>query len=220
MTKTVSATRGARPADGVAIVRTLSLDFWSDPLILHFYPDEAVCARRIGTFCTLLWRSTASFGTAEISEYVESVALWRPPARWRVPRRVIIGNLGSMLLAYRGATGRVVDCLGRMEAHHPRVPHWYLMTIGTDPAAQGRGLGGALISNRLRVCDTDRVPAYLEAATSSHISFYAGFGFEVRGEVTVREGPSFYPMWREPALAPRLIRRIQIFADASLTRAR
>jgi hypothetical protein len=44
-------------------------------------------------------------------------------------------------------TVSVLGGLNRMEERHPHdAPHWYLFILGTEQAAQGRGLGSALLA--------------------------------------------------------------------------
>ena len=49
----------------------------------------------------------------------------------------------------------------KLEYKHPREPHFYLAVLGTEPAAQGRGLGSSVLSGVLDQCDRDGVPAVL-----------------------------------------------------------
>jgi ribosomal protein S18 acetylase RimI-like enzyme len=190
--------RPARDEDGRAAVGALARAFWGDPFLVHFYPDEVVRARRIERFFQILWNASLPLGCVEVSDCCGAVALWRPPSRWRIERRTIAANLPAMLFAYRLATARVIRCLATMEKHHPRQRHWYLATIGTDPARQGQGLAGRLIRSGLERCDAAGEPAYLEAASQDLVPFYEGMGFRLLGEVKVPAGPVFYPMWRDP----------------------
>ncbi|MBS1844280.1 MAG: hypothetical protein JST53_07675 [Actinobacteria bacterium] len=41
-----------------------------------------------------------------------------------------------------------------------------MATVGTDPAAQGRGLGTAVLAPVLDECDRDGVGAFLESSLS------------------------------------------------------
>lgn len=196
---TSSVVRLACAADRPAAVRSLARAFWSDPFLEYFYPNEFARARRIEGFFRILWGLSAPLGHVAVTDGCEAVALWRPPFRWRVKWRTIAVNLPHMLKVYGTATGRVTRCLEAMEKHHPRRPHWYLATVGTDPAHQGCGLAGRLIRANLDRCDAAGEPAYLEAASESLVGFYGGMGFQLLDEVNVPGGPKFFPMWREPA---------------------
>jgi ribosomal protein S18 acetylase RimI-like enzyme len=86
-----------------------------------------------------------------------------------------------------------------VQRNHPAdPPHWYLAVLGTDPSAQGRGLGSATLAPVLERCDADGVGAYLESSKERNIDFYARHGFRVTAELRLPRGPSVWPMWREP----------------------
>lgn len=56
-------------------------------------------------------------------------------------------------------------------------------TIGTDPLAQRRGIGGALLSAMLNLADTRECPVFLEVRTDNEpaIALYRREGFETVG---------------------------------------
>jgi ribosomal protein S18 acetylase RimI-like enzyme len=191
--------RCALANDRSTVVRTLSRAFRNDPFITWFYPDELPRMRRIEGFFDLLWRANWPDGRIDVAADGDGAALWRPPGRWRVPRHTMLVNLPAMIGTYGMAAGRVLASLAAMEREHLAQPHWYLMTVGTDPRAQGRGLGKTLIRAGLERCDADGVPAYLESGDVGNISFYERLGFRLLSENGVRGGPYFYPMIRDPA---------------------
>jgi ribosomal protein S18 acetylase RimI-like enzyme len=92
----------------------------------------------------------------------------------------------------------VLPGLARIDAHHPQEPHLYLSVLGTDPSAQGRGIGSALLTPALAQCDADGVPAYLESSKERNVAFYARHGFRVTEELDLPRGPRMWLMWREP----------------------
>jgi GNAT superfamily N-acetyltransferase len=90
----------------------------------------------------------------------------------------------------------------RLEGHHPKSPaHWYLHYLGVEPRRQGRGLGGALLRPVLGSCDSERVPAHLEASTDRNRRLYERHGFALTEvfEMPGRGGPPIREMWREAA---------------------
>jgi ribosomal protein S18 acetylase RimI-like enzyme len=96
-------------------------------------------------------------------------------------------------------TATVLGGLNRMEERHPSdPPHWYLFVLGTEPAAQGRGLGSSLLSHMLDRIDARGLPAYLESSNERNIALYARHGFGVTDEVAIPRGPRIWPMWRGP----------------------
>ena len=70
--------------------------------------------------------------------------------------------------------------------------------LGTDPDAQGRGLGSAVLQGVLEQCDSDGVAAYLESSKERNVDFYARHGFRVLDEIKLLRGPTMWKMWRDP----------------------
>src|SRR5262249_61319220 len=95
----------------------------------------------------------------------------------------------SRLLYTQRATRSVLD-------RHPRTPHYYLFLLGVDPAAQGRGIGRALVAPILERCDRDGVAAYLETSAERNLALYRSLGFDVTGEIDLRRGPKVWLMLR------------------------
>lgn len=95
-----------------------------------------------------------------------------------------------------------VGLLGVERRHPAAPPHWYLATLGTEPACQGHGLGTAALTPVLEGCDRDGVGAYLECSKERNIDYYARFGFRVTGAIRLPRGPTLWPMWRDPAGSP------------------
>jgi GNAT superfamily N-acetyltransferase len=93
---------------------------------------------------------------------------------------------------------RAFQLLFEVDDLHPKEPHWYLATLGTDPSMQGKGIGTKLLRDALRLADEKGMPAYLESSKESNVPFYARSGFEVVGEVRVSGSPTLWRMWRDP----------------------
>ena len=71
-----------------------------------------------------------------------------------------------------------------------------LPLIGVDPAYQGRGYGGAMMSHALEHCDREGVPAYLESTNPRNVSLNERHGFATVGKVQVGSSPTFIAMVR------------------------
>jgi ribosomal protein S18 acetylase RimI-like enzyme len=123
-----------------------------------------------------------------------------PPQRWRTTLRQ------DLALARTMAAPRLVPrlplvlrgMLGAERLHPAEPPHWYLAILGTDPDAQGRGLGSRLLAPVLERCDEDGVGAYLESSKERNIAFYARHGFRVTRTWRLPRGPLLWAMWRDP----------------------
>ncbi|WP_227747332.1 GNAT family N-acetyltransferase [Paraburkholderia franconis] len=76
---------------------------------------------------------------------------------------------------------------------------WYLGVLGVEPDRQGSGVGSALLTTGLRLCDQNKVGSYLETAEPRNLPFYSAFGFDVLSTSEPAEEPRVWSMWREPA---------------------
>jgi len=108
-----------------------------------------------------------------------------PPWRWPLPAP---GPLGLLRLFW-GQGLRVVrrwsEVSARLREHHPGQPHWYLATVGVDPARWGEGVGRELLAAFAARADEDAVAAYLETDRPELEGFYGRAGFQVRRRIEV-----------------------------------
>ena len=85
------------------------------------------------------------------------------------------------------------------EQHHPETAHHHLAFLAVRSDFQGRGIGSALLEHHHDDLDADGIAGYLEASSQANRSLYARHGYAESGPViTLPEGPSLWPMWRQP----------------------
>lgn len=182
------------------LAAVLARAFDDDPIWTWLFPDPATRARRLPRMFTRFLRHAQRRGdTVRTTSTRDGVAIWRPPSGWRDTRWGQVRLALTMAPLFRGEVDRISVLGSVVESHHPDEPHWYLATLGTDPPAQGRGVGSALLGEQLHLCDARGIPAYLETETAANVAFYSRHGFEVREEADVpRGGPHMWFMWRDP----------------------
>ena len=190
--------RKARRVDAARIAAVLARAFDDDPLVTWMFPDERVRRARLPRFFRTLLRPALALDEVYTTTTVEGAAFWNPPGTfpfgWVTNARVglaVATMLGPHLRAC--APGLLY-----FDRHHPTEPHWYLQMLGTDPDAQGRGVGSALLRTVLDRCDEAGARVYLEASKEKNVPFYARHGFVVTEEMQVPRGPRVWAMWRDP----------------------
>jgi len=106
------------------------------------------------------------------------------------------------LLAHEGrkAAGSIVRWTEEWAKHDPHEPHWHLGPVAVDRAAQGQGVGGALLGAFTRRMDERRATSYLETDKTDNVGFYERYGFAVVAESPVLGVPNWY-MTRPPQIA-------------------
>ena len=195
--------RPARPDELGACIAVASRAFWPDPLLGWFARGLLPEYELAPTFFGAAIKDRLAYAELAVAEHdgrVGAVAQWVPPGE--LPRPGL--EQARSLLRFAPVLARsrhrptAVRLLSEVEKRHPHHPHWYLALLGTDPAAQGRGLASALVAPVLARCDEEGVDAYLETQKASNVSWYARFGFTVTAELQVGAAPKVWLLTRTP----------------------
>ena len=99
-----------------------------------------------------------------------------PPPPLSAQLRTIFGQ------GFRVAT-RWSEIARHLQSLHPPQPHWYVSSLAVDPPAQGRGVGGALLTALLEHADREALPTYLETDRAINVRFYESQGFRVQEQI-------------------------------------
>ena len=198
--------RLASEADIPALARMLARSFADDPVARWSCRSPALLPQTLERFHAARLRQLIGHRAVWTTPALESAAVWAPPKRWRTTLRddlqLARAHLRPRILAHPRtllSVPLVASGLLGVERRHPPAPaHWYLAVLGTDPQAQGRGLGSAVLGPILQGCDEDEIGAYLESSKERNIDFYARHGFRVTAELRLPRGPRVWAMWREP----------------------
>ncbi len=183
-----------------AAQQTLERAFFDYPLMVYACPDAqprqpAASARSTRPSFTMRC-VTARFTPSPGVEGSRLLAAARRPAADALPRdsaRVCWGCRWPL-------AGRPFQCLLEYGQWHTKLhheftngPHWFLATIGVDPASQGRGVGSALLEAITMRADEQRLPCYLETHGEKSARLYERHGFET---VRLFEVPGHpIPVW-------------------------
>ena len=193
--------RRATSADVPALAAMLARAFLDDPVASWAWRPDRPRLAALERFHGVRLRQLLVGEEVWTTDELTCAALWAPPGRWHSTLRETAELVPSFLHPRLFARMPMV-ALGweKLERAHPRTPqHVYLALLGTEPEAQGRGLGSAVLAPVLQQCDSDGVGAYLESSKERNIDFYARHGFRVTGEIHLLRGPTMWKMWRDPA---------------------
>jgi GNAT superfamily N-acetyltransferase len=195
----MNAVRDVTAIDTDPLAAVLGRAFADDPVWRWMFPRHP--ERMAAMFGMLLRHAHLPNGVNELAEQdgrILAGALWDPPGRWRISVITQLRQFPGLLRVMGNRTFAVLRGLADIERAHPVEPHWYLAILGTEPSAQGHGLGSMLLRSRLNRCDERRFPVYLESSKEDNVPYYERFGFRVTGELTLPDGPPIWPMWRDP----------------------
>jgi ribosomal protein S18 acetylase RimI-like enzyme len=162
---------------------TLGEAFFDDPVLQIAAPDERVRRQQGAWFMGTVVKYGLKWGEVWATDDASAVAVWVPPGSGEMgPGRML--QIGMAMLPFRlglSPTLRLLKLMSMTEKFHESVhgPHWYLVSIGVRDAAQGHGLGSALVEIGTSRADAAGLPCYLETGTDSNISYYRKRGFEI-----------------------------------------
>ena len=192
--------RRAVAADVDAMADQLAASFVDDPVAAHFFRDDRrrpAALRRF--FGTQMRADYLRFGGCYTTSDHSGAAIWAPAGKPYLRGLAGMAALAPVLPFAFGHLVVTLKILALMEAKHPKEPHWYLATLGTDPSRQGEGIGTSLMEPVLAHCDREGLPAYLESSKERNVPFYSRLGFEVTEAVDLPgAGPTIWTMWRTP----------------------
>jgi GNAT superfamily N-acetyltransferase len=176
----------AGPADLPGLVVNCAAAFSDDPMIRWPMPD-ATPAMLQELFRVIL------------TPYLESGVLWKihgcdAGAAWLPPE--VTGRFAEIEQSTRAAINPLTadggaryaafwDWLG---AHVPGEPCWFLDIVAVAPAAQGRGLGRALVIHGVERARADGCPAFLETGNPRNVPFYQSLGFQIVDQQQAPDG--------------------------------
>jgi GNAT superfamily N-acetyltransferase len=193
---TVDAVKVIGAEDRQRAVASLTLAFSSDPVVRWAWPDQERYLAYWPPFIQAFGGGAFDHDTAHGMEGCTAVARWLPPGA-ESDGEAVIG------LARESMNDETFEDIGnlfeQMDEHHPTDEHWYLPLTGVDPMAQGRGLGAALLRHALETCDSDGLPAYLEATSPRSRNLYLRHGFNVIQIIQAGSSPPLWAMLRPPA---------------------
>lgn len=196
------AIRTATAADRELVVRLLDEAFQDDPVSGWVFPGaeyrRATHHRLMAAFTDIVLAD----GRVDVTADGSACALWLPTPAGEGDHDHDADDDGAAQVreAVDPANERV-ELIARLtaEIHPADRAHEYLWMIGVSPDRQGEGLGTALIGAVLDRCDSDGVPAYLEASSARSRRLYERLGFALHGSpLDLPDGPQMFPMWREP----------------------
>ncbi|KUH39150.1 MULTISPECIES: GNAT family N-acetyltransferase [Streptomyces] len=192
-----ASVRPLADADVPTAVDTLTRAFTDYPYTRHVIAadDHEERIRAFQELC--LTRVGMVYGRVWVADAGRAVAVWSTPDRDPSPAFAEIGPLlgdltGDRAAAYESAERAVAP-------HRPKEPVWFLDTVAVAPAAQGRGLGGAVLAPGIEAAARAGYPAFLETSSERNVRFYERLGFGVTADVRLPDGgPRTWCMRRDP----------------------
>ncbi|WP_395648147.1 GNAT family N-acetyltransferase [Terricaulis sp.] len=137
---------------------------------------------------------------AEAGGETLGAAIWLAPGKKAYdlsPLKQLALTPLMLSIAGLGGMSRGFALAEKLEALHPHGSHAHLVFLGVATAAQGRGVGSAILKHTLAPLDASGTMAFLETTTPRNVALYERHGFVVSGELNV-PGLQLWTMTRQP----------------------
>jgi GNAT superfamily N-acetyltransferase len=192
--------RKATLADIPHLIRPLAEAFAAMPLTIWLLGEGPDALRRGERSIQAEFDFARPYDLMFTTAERQAVALWYPPAgRFTFWQNLVLTWRFIGVVPLSRKLPAQLALWQQIERVRPETPHYYLRLLAVAPAAQGQGVGSALLRPILEICDRDRVPAYLETDTDPNVRFYERHGFRVRDVIPIRgTNMRMRTMWREP----------------------
>lgn len=194
----------ADAGDGAILAGVIAEAFDELSVTRWLVPDDATRARLMPEYFRIFVEIGLEHGIVHTTPDRDAVIIWFPndgePMPWPA-------DYDEQL---QKSTWDNVDRFRHLDAlmglHHPHQPHHHLAFLAVRPHLQSQGVGAALIQHHLGYLDEHGIAAYVEASNLRSRTVYVRQGFITHGEPLVfvegadpADGPSMWPLWREPA---------------------
>jgi uncharacterized protein YhfF/GNAT superfamily N-acetyltransferase len=192
------AVRPAAPSGIPALAGVLARAFAADPMVRWPMVTADDLTPRIRAMFEIVDTAFAAEGWMHAAGDGLGVMSVLPPGT-AGREREIGGAIAPALAALTPDGGaRYERFWAWIDSMMPSEPHWLLDQLAVEPAAQGRGIGSAMLRFAIERAERDGLPLVLETGVPGNVPLYERFGFRVMREADAPGGgPRIWFMRRD-----------------------
>ena len=177
-----------------SVIALLTASFVNDPVCRYLYPDLRQYFEHLPEYLRIFAEPGLAQGCTHLAQGL-GAAIWVLPGS-HVDAKAIDDLIERSTSAE--ARAEILLVYAAVDRAYPSEPHWYLPLMGVDPLHFGKGIGAALMTHGLSICDREGSLAYLESNKPKNVPFYERFGFVPTGKIEVGSHPPVTTMIRRP----------------------
>ena len=200
-----------RPNDLHATASVLAAAFHDNPAYCYMHPRVETRAYDITSFFlrNLSWRVhlNLTWIACDADGQVVGTTTLEPPGGVPHSTAQLLRHWLFPTLRAQGAhtVSRIARTDSAFAQHYRRLsgglPYWHVHAVAVDPAAQGRGVGSALLTHVMTQLDRLRLeqhaPVLLSTQRERNLGLYRKFGFELRADHVFHGYRSWFMQRRE-----------------------
>jgi GNAT superfamily N-acetyltransferase len=191
--------RPAAPSEIPVLAGVLARAFAADPMVRWPMVSNDELPGRIRTMFEIVDTAYAGEGWIYTAGEGLGVLSLMPPASTEREQELAIATAPALAALTPDGGQRYERFWAWVSAVLPPEPRWLLDQVAVEPAAQGRGIGGAMLRFAIERAERDGLPLCLETGVPANVPFYERFGFRVtRAAAAPEGGPPIWFMSRDP----------------------
>lgn len=166
------------------VINILTQSFLDNKSVNYIIRQDGKKQQRIQTLMGYSYNLCSEFGKVYVNENSKACALVIYPDKKRISIKSILWDMRFIHKSIGiGNIKKVLQREAIIKKEHPHIPFSYLWFIGTEPSAQGKGIGTALMKQIISESEKLNRPIYLETSTDKNIPWYQKFGFQIYREL-------------------------------------
>ena len=178
--------------------------FFYYPMMIHYFPDVKRRKRWLPWYLEKTLRCALRYGEVFTTADCSGVLFFLPPGHTRLTDREYIQNgflFVPLVMGFQNYS-KSSECENFVADTQEQLlngrAHYYLWGLVTDPKAQGKGIGRALLKKLTDKADAENMPIYLETHEQKNVAYYERFGFKlVHTDTIPKHGLAICCMLRE-----------------------
>jgi GNAT superfamily N-acetyltransferase len=191
--------RPAAPSEIPQLAGVLARAFAADPMVRWPMVSDDDLPARIRTMFEIVDTGFAGEGWIYTAGEGLGVMSLMPPASAEREREVAVAIAPALAALTPDLGERYERFWAWIGSLLPPEPHWLLDQLAVEPAAQGQGIGGAMLRFAIDGADRQGLPVCLETGVPGNLPLYERFGFRTLREADAPDGgPRIWFMRRDP----------------------
>jgi uncharacterized protein YhfF/ribosomal protein S18 acetylase RimI-like enzyme len=191
--------RPARPTEVPALAGVLARAFAADPMVVWPMVSAEDLQSRIRASFEIVDTAFAAEGWMLATEDGLGVMTLLPPGSAAREAELAVAMAPALAVLAPDGGERYDQFWAWIWSMTPNEPHWLLDQLAVEPAAQGRGIGGALLRHAIARAEADGLPLFLETGMERNLALYRRSGFELAAEGDAPGGgPHVWFLRRDP----------------------
>jgi GNAT superfamily N-acetyltransferase len=191
--------RPAAVAEIPALAGVLARAFAADPMTTWPFVTDVDLPARMRTMFEIVDTAFAAEGWMHVAGDGQGVMSLLPPGSTDREQEIGLAIAPAVAVLTPDGGERYERFWTWIATMLPPEPRWLLDQVAVEPAAQGRGMGGALIRFAIHAAQRDGLPLVLETGVAANVPLYEHHGFRVVADAPAPDGgPRIWFMARDP----------------------